>query len=184
MTAHLTDAELVDLLNGASPAARAPHLACCDRCAQRLADLQAMAEEVRGVVAPEPSPLFWDHLSARVREAVAAEPPPRSSVRFAAGPWLRAGALWIGVAAAVLVVAVAMRSGRPTMWKAESPTASQTRAADASAEGGASDDPSLGLVADLVAELTWEGVNEAGLTSHVGADDDAVAQLSEGNGAR
>ena len=29
---------------------------------------------------PEPSPLFWDHLSARIKDAVGVEPPPRWSL--------------------------------------------------------------------------------------------------------
>ena len=45
---------------------------------------------------PEPSPLFWHHLSARVRESVAAEPMP--------GPWWMS--YWRPVIAAVGTVAV------------------------------------------------------------------------------
>ncbi len=38
--------------------------------------MMSVAAEVE---VPEPSPLFWDHLSARVGEAVAAEQAPRRS---------------------------------------------------------------------------------------------------------
>ena len=40
------------------------------------------------------------------------------------------------------------------------------------------DDPSLSLVADLAAELDWEAAREAGLTTHVGMDDDALSELT------
>jgi hypothetical protein len=45
---------------------------------------------------------------------------------------------------------------------------------------GSADDASLSLVADLAADLSWDDAREAGLTSHVGVDDDAVAQLDDG----
>jgi hypothetical protein len=41
------------------------------------------------------------------------------------------------------------------------------------------DDPSLSLVLDLAGELDWDQAREAGLTTHVGVDDDALAQLSD-----
>ena len=41
------------------------------------------------------------------------------------------------------------------------------------------DDPSLTLVADLAADLDWDAVVEAGLTTHVGMDDDLVLQLTD-----
>jgi hypothetical protein len=44
----------------------------------------------------------------------------------------------------------------------------------------AEDDPSLSLVADLAADLDWESAGDAGLATHVGADDDAVNQLTDG----
>ena len=42
-------------------------------CYRLLYELKKAAGEV-----PEPSPLFWNHLSARVRDAVAVEPIPRA----------------------------------------------------------------------------------------------------------
>jgi len=176
VNAHLTDAELVDLLDGGSAAERAPHLACCERCAQKLADLQAVAADVRDVGVPEPSPLFWNHFSMRVREAITAAPSRQAETT---APWLRAAALWIGVAAVVLAVAVVTRPGQRALSSIESPPAVPSIAAGSTAEVTANDDPSLGLVADLASELTWEDVSEAGFTSHLGADDDALAQLSE-----
>src|SRR5437762_12868319 len=65
---------------------------------------------LRDVDVPEPSPLFWDHLSQRVREAVANEPPPapgwmnRLNVAWAAG---------VFGAVAVVVLAVNLHRGAP-----------------------------------------------------------------------
>ena len=59
---------------------------------------------------PEPSPLFWDHLSARVREAVTADAVP-------ARPWFGVGRWSWGLAAvmsvAVLVIAVSVTLRTP-----------------------------------------------------------------------
>src|SRR5882672_6327580 len=73
---HLGPDELIDLAEGVRQEIDAPHLASCAACQHQLTELRvallafatAPAAEV-----PEPSPLFWDHFSARVREAVAAE---------------------------------------------------------------------------------------------------------------
>lgn len=51
-------------------------------------------------VVPEPSPLFWDHLSARVREATANEPVP-ARPRVSWQVWLAA---IVATAAALLVI--------------------------------------------------------------------------------
>ena len=47
---------------------------------------------------PEPSPLFWDHLSSRVHDAVAAEGQPRA-------PWWRIDWSWSSVGLAGAAVA-------------------------------------------------------------------------------
>jgi anti-sigma factor RsiW len=70
---HLNAHELVDLAEGARPESSAPHLAACERCRAELADLRAMRSAVADVEVPAPSPLFWDHFSQRVHDAVAAE---------------------------------------------------------------------------------------------------------------
>ena len=71
---HLQPDELVDLAEGTQAEASRPHLAACEACRRRLADLKAMMSAAVDVGVPEPSPLFWDHFSNRVHDAVAAEP--------------------------------------------------------------------------------------------------------------
>ena len=72
---HLTSEELVDIAEGTRSEASAPHLAGCDPCRAQLSDLRAMMSVAADVDVPEPSPLFWDHLSSRVSAAIAAEVP-------------------------------------------------------------------------------------------------------------
>ena len=73
MTRHLSPDHLIDLAEGTRPESSAPHLESCEACRRQLADMRAMMSAASEVAVPEPSPLFWDHLSERVRQAVALE---------------------------------------------------------------------------------------------------------------
>jgi hypothetical protein len=78
---------------------------------------------------PEPSPLFWDHLAARVGEAIAHEPPPR-----AARPWWAPRLAWAAVALAVTAVAagyVARRQPVAPAVATSAPVAPTSTTADA-----------------------------------------------------
>jgi len=180
---HLKPDELVDIAEGTRAEASVRHLAECDVCVGRLADLRAMMSAVVDVEVPEPSPIFWERLSDRVREAVAAEPLPRRSWRDVV--WWPIGAVAPRVfipisalaAAAVIVVAVGVAS-----------RTSSTRVPSATAPSGPEietqqivEDPYLGLVADMMADmpgdLDAETADEAGLTNDDSAEG-AVPQLS------
>src|SRR5215471_4709679 len=110
--AHLKPARLVDLAEGVEAEQSVPHLAECDTCRRALAELRAtMAaiETPRGPgsdVVPEPSPLFWDHLSARVHDAVAEEGRP-ARVRWL-DRWLRPRVIAPVLAGALALVIVAL----------------------------------------------------------------------------
>jgi hypothetical protein len=70
---HLNRVTLLEIVEGTRSAQSVLHLTECEGCRAKLAGLQAAWQAAADVNVPEPSPLFWDHLSARVREAVAAE---------------------------------------------------------------------------------------------------------------
>ena len=109
---HLNADELIDLAEGTRPEVSAPHLASCERCRRQLDELRAVMSIVVGDSAadmPEPSPLFWDHLSDRVRSAVAAEDQPRHWWPGAA-PWWRRVLPLSAVAVASLLIAVVLSS--------------------------------------------------------------------------
>src|SRR5438034_8699386 len=101
---HLNEHELVDLADGSRTEASAPHLATCSDCRRQLADLRATLASVAAVDVPEPSPLFWDHFSRRVHEAVAAQGRP-GRARL---PWL-----FPATAMALLLVFVLI----PGLWR-------------------------------------------------------------------
>ncbi len=171
---HLTPEQLIDIAEGTTPSSAAPHLASCGTCRQQLADLRAMMTAAADADAPEPSPLFWDHLSSRVHEAVDAEP---------AAPawnwWLRAGmpfalatgaAILIAFIATTRLIAPHAMPDPPAMVFVASPPP-DTLSADVT-------DPSLALVADLTQDLGFDEAREAGLAPR-GSAEHAVTHLSE-----
>lgn len=104
---HLTPGELVDALERRLPKSRLAHLVGCDACRRRVDELHATLDGARQNEVPEPSPLFWHHLSGRIREAIAAErvePLPwwrrRAAVRWSPAPvaivLILGGLAWLG----------------------------------------------------------------------------------------
>src|SRR5436190_125575 len=71
---HLRPDELIDLAEGTRPESSASHLRTCEACRRQLADARAMIAAAADVDVPEPSPLFWEHFSVRVREAIGTQP--------------------------------------------------------------------------------------------------------------
>ena len=109
MTTHLGPDDFTAALERAPEGRAAAHLAVCVTCREELATLRAQWKELADVDVPEPSPLFWDHFSARVREATAQAGP-------VATPWWSARRLvWtVGVTAAVVVLIVGLRWSAPS----------------------------------------------------------------------
>jgi hypothetical protein len=179
---HLTEGELLDLAEGAQPEPSVGHLASCEACRRQLMDLRSAMTAVAAVDIPEPSPLFWAHLSARVREGVEAE--GRSSV---AG-WPLWWPMWraiIPISALTMLALTAALMMRPVH---ESSTAANVPAGpeitDTAADAGdlpqMTDDQSLALLGDLTSNLDWDAASEAGLAPRTGTVDDVVTSLSGG----
>jgi hypothetical protein len=177
---HLTSEQLIDLAEGGRAASSTPHLQSCETCRNRLAELRATLSVVASVDVPEPSPLFWDHFSARVHDAVEAERAAGTSV-FSRWSWLRLTPLWAGALAAVVLAIVIVTSGGRPGQPVSAPAGPAASAADPLDDSSSlGDDPSLSLMADLAADLDWDAASEAGLTTHVGVDNDAVTELTDG----
>lgn len=184
---HLRPDEFIDIVEGARAEASAPHLADCEACRSHLSILRAAMSETAGVPVPEPSPLFWNHLSDRVRAAVAAEPPARSWW----DAWMRPRALVRLSAATVAAVLVAIALNL-TVLAPSPPRRAPSLASQAPAAGSADPDrdvlsdaasgvhdPSLTLVAALTADMDWDTAHAAGLATR-GSAEHAVTHLTDG----
>lgn len=173
---HLTPAEIVDALDGALSAGRASHARACAQCREEVERAASMLAGVRAVDAPEPSPLFWEHFSARVRGAVGAE---RVHGRRGSWPWW----MWapLGSAAALALVA-GLWIGQP----GPSPHVARRTVAASHVAPSHVAEPHVApshveewrLLADLAGEMEWDEAGEAGLTIAPGAAEYALRQLS------
>lgn len=169
---HLTADELIDAMEGMLEAGRQAHLETCDECRRQLADLSTVLREARAVDLPEPSPMFWQHFSQRVRTAIDAEPLPADGWR-----WLRWPVLAPLAAAALLVMVFVLQP--PTIVD---PINSDPAATEA-AIGSSVDDVALAdqrwvLVADIVGDMDWDTASAAGVVVEPGAVERAVLELS------
>jgi hypothetical protein len=172
---HLTPEELLDLAEGSRALSSAPHLTACEVCRKQLDDLRDIMATLDADV-PEPSPLFWDHFSARVHEAVTAETAPAHSW-YSVGRW--SWGLAAAMGAAVVVIAVALTVRTP-------PSSTHVPSSVADVPGGdagsapAVDDPSFSLLGDLAGSVDWDAAAEAGIGMEVGTADTAVRDLNDG----
>lgn len=179
---HLDEAGLLDAAEESTSARAAEHLAVCEHCRAKVAELRAAIHLAGDAPVPEPSPLFWEHFSARVSEAVANERAAEGETTTAG--WLARFWNWQGAAAAlaVAVVVLAVTIGRrpPDAPKAvEPPEASAIAASFSDLTPSLDDDPSLSFIADLAGDLDWDDAVEAGLTSGAGSVDRVVLDMSD-----
>jgi hypothetical protein len=185
---HLNAEQLIDVAEGTSAESGMPHLAACEACRAQLRELRAMMAAAQAVDVPEPSPLFWDQLSSRVRQAVTADPAAprlhgaRGFVDVVAA-LVRTRAFLAGTAiAAGLLLAIALGSRPPLPAPAgRSPVVSVAEATAAPELLGdvTPDDASLTLVASLTDGVDMETAREAGLAPR-GSAEHAVTHMSEG----
>ena len=173
---HLSNDDLLNAVEGGT--GHSAHLATCEACRARVESLRSVLALTSRVDVPEPSPLFWDHFSSRVRDAVAAEPQPHA--RF----W-RLNFAWtasvVGVLAiAIIGAAVTLRTARPVENAATTSVASTdagvTPAVNVPSLG---EDETWALMGELASQMDWEDAREAGLTARPGSAEQAVEQMSQ-----
>jgi hypothetical protein len=168
---HLTEDELIDAMEGELASERQPHLAASDLCRRELAALSSVLGEARQVGAPEPSPLFWQHFSQRVRTAVENEGLPGSGLMPAWWRWqvlLPVGALAMVLLALMIAVPKQAPPAAEKVW-------TELKLMPVEELTG---DENWMIVANLVGALDWETAHEAGVTVKPGAADQAVLQLT------
>lgn len=148
MTKHLSPREFIDAVDGGLAADRAGHLEGCDVCRREVVALQtAMRDAACGAEVPEPSPLFWNHFSERVRAATRVEPVPAGRPGWLTG-WR--AVLAMGTVAAAVAIAVTLQWRQPQVAPASS-SAVVSENVPAAAEDGSWDVMVL-LASDLSAD--------------------------------
>jgi hypothetical protein len=160
---HLTSDELIDAMEGMLAPERHAHLAACPECQAQLTELASVLNEAKQSSVPEPSPLFWNHLSARVRAAIDAE------TGGALAHWFRWDVLLPVAAMAVLVLALAFNI-RPA------PDAAPDLAGNTAPEIDLAAD-NWGTLSELVGELDIETASAAGVIEP-GVAEEALLHLT------
>ena len=177
---HLTDDEFVDLIEDAAPAAAGATPARRGRAtpaARRRTRSAPCWRRRASDEVPEPSPLFWDHFSARVSEAVRDESPapaPPAWVQRFRSPL----AAWAAAAAMAVLIMIDGRLARHAARAHEGAAAARpARQAPTAAPSIASADAGDNIDADeawavvraAADDLAWEDAHAAGLSAHPGA---------------
>jgi hypothetical protein len=101
MRTHVSDAELMDVVEGVAREGTLGHVEACRECRGRVEEAKAGLSLAAMADLPEPSPLFWEAQQRRVRERIDAVPVRRT--------WWPAAVLATAAAAWVAVVVVGPR---------------------------------------------------------------------------
>jgi hypothetical protein len=170
---HLTGTEFIEHLDGALSPERTAHLSSCDRCRREADGLLAALGAARDVDAPEPSPLVWEHFSARVRDAIDSAPEPRFTIGW------RAFRL-PGLALAGATLLVLFING---FWQraVEAPvpiTVESGTTGDVAIDRPFEPDPEWIFVTEIADGIDWDAAGAAGLALRPGAAERAALQLS------
>ena len=162
---HLTDPEMVDLLDESLPASRVAHLDACACCRETAAALRDARRRAEAVDVPEPSPLFWEMFSVRVHDAVrdaAAAQPGGGWLAWTRTPgvkWAFSGALLTLLLVAGVWEATAPKriSRAPQVAGAVAPEMSPGAAGlDALDSADPADDAAWDLVSTVADDVSWD----------------------------
>jgi len=187
---HLTDLELIDAVDGRDDEAgllapdRRRHLDGCDRCRERAADLRMLITRAADVDVPEPSPLFWNHFTARVRDGIDGARPGESVGSRWLSAWIQQGSVrWAAFATLVVALMVA------GVWRISAPTrrvgtvtfdrgADVQRLPSESIERSDPDaDPAWAVVRTVADSVKWDDA-VAGIGAEPGAAETVAGTLS------
>jgi len=177
---HLSPDDFVDAADETLRADRAAHLESCVRCREQAAAVRTAIEAARTVDVPEPSPLYWPHLAARVRERIADE---------TIAPAWRTAEWWhvfgirrlvpvASVAALVATVVVTQLATRDGRAPVPFPAAVSVGVPAAEAAVAAEDSEAWQMLTSAAAETPIEDAHAAGMAVPAGAIDLAVQRLS------
>ena len=172
---HLSEAEIVDLVEGRPGVGPARHAETCDACRARADALRAVLASARCDEVPEPSPVFWDHLSARISNAIQEEPTAARWIRLAGAARWR-----LAAAAAAVVLAAGLT------WQLFSPSDEVAAPAPEQARAQSQPDPDVDGFVDawealetVAQDLDWEDAQSIGIAARPGSAEPLVGDLTD-----
>jgi hypothetical protein len=186
MTPCLSPDEFVDLLDGTLAADRRAHLDTCGACRTTAADVREALTAAEALEVPEPSPLFWPAINARVQSAIADDATNARGWRA----WLRLDVLVpiAGLALVVMAIASAVdsrspagqfSSGRGAAADGRLPVEFADGVLDEPAADAPAADDALAMMVDLADTLPDGGWDALGVTRLPDLDVAAAALTEE-----
>lgn len=182
---HLSESELLDAAEARLSAERQRHAEACPACARQIEDLRDVLARTVGADVPEPSPLFWDHFSARVRAEIANETPGRWGWTSSLRRWPVAAAAAVVVALLVAVSVFRAPANQPTAGTDRQAFADARPPAVAPADADADTypddvevDEAWAVVRAVADDVVWDDVTNAGISARPGSADRAIQTLS------
>jgi hypothetical protein len=176
---HLSELELVDVIEGVLARERRGHLDACASCRERVDDLRVAWEQASDAGMPEPSPLFWDQFSARVREGVESAGQPAISGTWLG--WLRHDGLAWAVSAALIAILIVGAAWRVTAPSPDPPPVANRSSQPVGNDADPADidaDPAWAVVRTVSDEVRWDDAVVAGIDAQPGATERAARSLS------
>jgi hypothetical protein len=167
---HLSSSQFADAAEGLTPPAVAEHLDECGACRATLAELRSTLADAGLPQPAEPSPLFWDHFSRRVRAATGAE-----AVPWRLFPW-RPVVLLAGLAAAVVLAVTLRENGAPA---APPLTTRAAATANAASDAASADDATVEILSAVSGDLSFDEARAADLLPSRGSVALAVDRLTD-----
>lgn len=181
---HFSESELLDAAEGRLAGDRQRHAGECVACARQVDDLRTVLARAVDAEVPEPSPLFWDHLSARVREEIAHEAPTRWGWASGLRPWpVAATVAAVAIALLVMVGVFRSTSNSPIPGTDRRDVAVARPNADVPAEPDVETDDVEGdeawaVVRAVADDVVWDDVTDAGISARPGSAERAVQTLT------
>jgi len=183
---HLTDAEFADLMDDGFPLDRRTHVRDCEACRARATEMESVLARIiehRGPAnsdVPEPSPLFWEHLSTRVRDAVTSIP---ATISWRDRLWRPSTAWAAGLASVALAVAISHSMlpraplDTPSSIVLKAPTAAAVSAGLELPDDIDADD-AWAVVRNVADQVEWDDAHDAGISTRPDAAERMTAELT------
>jgi hypothetical protein len=170
MTSHLSPDDHVAALDGTLSADRLAHVSGCAACQETLARTRSIVDALRSDDVPEPSPLFWEHFSARVRTATEAGV-AAASPRFGWRAWVT-----IASAAAAFMIMLIVRLAPDTSSRPVSHPPQVAAVGASATRAEASETEPLTAVLQMASSLSSDDLS--GVVSAAGGQTPLVEDLS------
>jgi hypothetical protein len=171
MWTHVSDAALMDVVEGAAGEGAGQHVAQCAQCRARVDEARAALGFAAAATVPEPIPAYWDVMRRRVAHALVEAPAARSRRPL----WAAAA-----VAGAIVIAFLTVGPAKKDPVAAQAPKAAALPAWSPLPE--ADEDPSLPileLVAPTVAAAMPSAICSDVSECVVGLTDDESQQLAD-----